>query len=246
MIKSCIVWGNIRPKRTLSLLKGYTGLEQSWWWEVQQRNLQVPEDTPQKEKRRKSYNLRHCSREKRERGRERKKTLIKIRITYSPFSMSPNITATRTDIFLLQCHLNIIWHIPSQLRNSCSADDEVLLLGDPFIKASTESVNFSRSPSNKQTNKQIDWPITIYAWIQRVTHLKVQKIQKFDVCACHTVCEDGDGRWEGGDRHYEMSGYGVQFFSLQMPGERGGVKMDRWKLWWMKPTCTTSGSLALP
>ena len=95
----------------------------------------------------------HCSREKRERGRERKKTLIKIRITYSPFSMSPNITATRTDIFLLQCHLNIIWHIPSQLRNSCSADDEVLLLGDPFIKASTESVNFSRSPSNKQTNR---------------------------------------------------------------------------------------------
>ena len=38
-------------------------------------------------------------------------------------------------------------------------------------------------------------------------------------------------RWGGGDRHYyEMSGYGVQFFSLQMPGERGGAKMDRWKL----------------
>lgn len=155
------------------MLKGYTGLEQSWWWEVQQTNLQVPVDTQQEEKRRNSYNLSIDPEKKRKRKRKKKNPLIKVRITYSPFSISPNITATRTVISLLQCHLNIIWHIPSQLSNSCSADDEVLLLGDPSIKV-PEPVKFSRSLSK---NKQIEWPIPIYARILRATHLEVQKFR---------------------------------------------------------------------
>jgi hypothetical protein len=56
------------------LLKGYTGLEQSWWWEVQQENLQVPVDTPPNKRSDANHGTSALFPRKRERGRERKNT----------------------------------------------------------------------------------------------------------------------------------------------------------------------------